>query len=79
VSTGGRTSETEESRTVPYNYGTGDMKSDAPRPLMFTGDPKKISWCKIKMYSHIIGVNDELWDIIEDGIDISVNEEGVAD
>ena len=31
------------------------------------------------MYSHIIGVDDELWDINEDGIDIPVNEGVVVD
>jgi len=31
-----------------------------------------------KMYNHIIGVDDELWDIIKDDIDIPVDEEGVA-
>jgi len=30
------------------------------------------------MYNHIIGVDDELWDIIEDCIHIEVYEEGVA-
>ena len=28
------------------------------------------------MYSHIIGIDDELWDIIEDGVDIPIDEEG---
>jgi hypothetical protein len=30
------------------------------------------------MYSHIISIDEELRDIIEDGIDIPIDEEGVA-
>jgi hypothetical protein len=33
---------------------------------------------KSNMYSHIIGVDDSLWDIMEDGITIPVDEKGVA-
>jgi len=30
------------------------------------------------MYSHIIGIDEELWDILEDGVDFTLDEEGVA-
>jgi len=31
------------------------------------------------MYSHIIGMDDELWDILEEGVgDLKLDEEGVA-
>jgi len=30
------------------------------------------------MYNHIIGIYDELWDIVEDGIEVEVDEEGIA-
>ncbi|KEH32849.1 hypothetical protein MTR_3g408370 [Medicago truncatula] len=30
------------------------------------------------MYSHIIGINEELWDILEDDVDLTLDEEGVA-
>lgn len=30
------------------------------------------------MYTHILGLNDELWDILEDGIDIPVNGVGMV-
>jgi len=33
---------------------------------------------KSKMYSHIIGVDDEIWDIIEDGVDFPFDLEGMA-
>lgn len=32
-----------------------------------------IEWWKNKMYTHIIDLNDELCDILEDDIDISIN------
>ena len=35
---------------------------------MFNGDPKMFSWWKSKMYSHIIGMDEELWDILEEGV-----------
>lgn len=31
------------------------------------------------MYTYIIGVDDELWDILEDGIDIPVDGIGMMD
>jgi len=30
------------------------------------------------MYSYIIDVDDELWDIIDDGINFSVNSDGIV-
>ena len=35
---------------------------------MFNGDPEMFSWWKSKMYSHIIGMDEELWDILEEGV-----------
>jgi len=35
---------------------------------MFKGDPDTFSWWKTKMYSHIMGLDEELWDILEDGV-----------
>jgi len=43
----------------------------------FNRDAKQFSWSKSKMYSHIICVYDELWDIIEDGVSYVVDHEGV--
>ena len=40
---------------------------------------KMFSWWKTKMYSHIIGMDEELWDILEEGVDnLRLDEEGVA-
>lgn len=30
------------------------------------------------MYTHIIGLDDDLWDILEDNVDIKVNGVGMA-
>ena len=35
---------------------------------MFNGDPEMFSWWKTKMYSHIMGMDDELWDILEESV-----------
>jgi len=29
------------------------------------------------MYSHIIGIYDDLWDIVKDGTEVEVDEEGM--
>ena len=55
---------------IPYDYN---------KPPMFNGDPKMFSWWKSKMYSHIIGMDEELWDILEEGVgNLRLDEEGVA-
>ena len=37
------------------------------------------SWWKTKKYSHIMGMDDELWDILEQGVgDLKLDEEGAA-
>ena len=46
---------------------------------MFNGDPEMFSWWKTKMYSHVIGMDDELWDVLEDDVgNLKLDEEGVA-
>ena len=49
------------------------------KPPKFNGDPEMFSWWKTKMYSHIMGMDDELWDILEEGVgDLKLDEEGAA-
>jgi hypothetical protein len=46
---------------------------------MFNGDLKTFSWWKTKMYSHLMGLNEELWDVLEVGVGALVlDEEGAA-
>jgi hypothetical protein len=65
---------------VAYDYGTSDDKSSrSNKPLMFNGDPETFSWWKTKMYSHIMGLDEELWDVLQDGVgDLVLDEEGAV-
>jgi len=56
-------SVSETSNPDVNNTSTSDKNTSS-----FNGEATQFSWWKSKMYSHIIGVDDELWDIIEDGI-----------
>src|SRR4030067_2512625 len=70
-------STSKDYTSTPYNYENDkERNSHSSRPPLFTGEAEKFSWWKSKLYSHIIGIDDELWDIIEDGIEIEVDDEG---
>jgi len=51
---------------VSYDYG--DKKADSGKVTNFNGDPKEFSWWKTNFYNYIIGLDEELWDILEDGV-----------
>ena len=57
---------------IPYDYSSNTNKNERSAnyniPPMFNGDPEMFSWWKTKMYSHIMGMDDELWDIREEGV-----------
>jgi len=63
---------------VAYDYGTSDdKKSDSNKAPRFNGDLEEISWWKTKMYSYIISLDEELWDVLKDGVgDWALDEEG---
>jgi len=68
---------------IPYDYSSTISKHERSanhnKPPMFNGDPEMFSWWKSKMYSHIIGMDEELWDILEEGVgNLRLDEEGVA-
>jgi hypothetical protein len=64
---------------VSYDYGTNDKSSGSSKPSMFNGDPDTFSWWKTKMYCHIMGLDEKLWDVLEDGVgDLELDEEGVV-
>ena len=68
---------------IPFDYNINTSKheksSNHNKPPMFNGDPEMFSWWKTKMYSHVIGMDDELWDVLEDGVgNLRLDEEGVA-
>ena len=65
---------------IPYDYSSNTNKHERSanhnKPLMFNGDPEMFSWWKTKMYSHIMEMDDELWDILEEGVgDLKLDEE----
>src|SRR4030067_3186383 len=75
--TSGSGNKDKDYRKIPYTYDNDKERSfNNSRPPSFTGEAEKFPWWKSKLYSHIIGIDDELLDIIEDGIDIEVDDEG---
>jgi len=70
----------ERNNDVYYDYGTSDdKKSESSKAPKFNGNLEEFSWRKTNMYSHIMGLDEELWDILEDGIgDLALDEEGAA-
>ena len=65
---------------VNYDYDTSPTEKNnySMRPLSFNGDATQFSWGKSQMYNHIIGVDDELWDIIEDDVGFTVDAKGLV-
>ncbi|KAK2428767.1 hypothetical protein QL285_027262 [Trifolium repens] len=53
-------------KAVPHAYDVED-KSNKTAPK-FNGDGSTFSWWKDRIYSHLIGIEDELWDLIEEGV-----------
>jgi len=64
----------EDSIVVSYDCGTDDNSSGSYKPSMFNGDPDTFSWWKSKMYSHVIDIDEELWDILEDSVDLTLEK-----
>jgi len=59
---------------VPYDYN--DKKADSGKVSKFNGDLEEFSWWKTNFYSYIMGSDEELWDILEDGVgDLDPDEE----
>jgi len=62
---------------VPYDYS--DKKADSGIVPKFNRDPEEFSLWKTNFYSYIMGLDQELWDILEDGVgDLDLDEEGVV-
>lgn len=60
-----------------YNTSIIEKHNFYVRPPSFSGDAIHFSWSNRKMYSNIIGVDDELWDIFKEGIKFIVDTEGI--
>ena len=72
------TSETTNNNAIPYYYGDS-KKSNFGKIPKFNGDPEEFSWWKMNFYSYVMGLDEELWAILEDGVgDLVHDEEGAA-
>jgi len=73
----GEDSTSGSGSVVPYDYG--DKKAESGKVPKFNGDPKEFSWWKTIFYSYVMGLDEELWDILEDGVgDLVLDEKGAA-
>jgi len=55
------------------------VKSKSGKVPRFNGDPEEFSWWKTNFYSYVMGLDEELWDILEDGVgDLVLDEEGTT-
>jgi len=60
---------------VSYDYS--EKKTDSRKVPKFNGDPEEFSWWKTNFHNYIMGLVEELWDILEDGVgDLVLGEEG---
>jgi len=56
-----------------------DKKADSGKVPKFNGDPQEFSCWKTNFYSYIMGLDEELRDILEDGVgDLDLDEEGAT-
>jgi len=71
------TSTSRNNNVVPYDYG--DKKAESGKVPKFNGVPEEFSWWKTNFYSYAMGLDEELWDVLEDGVgDLVLDEEGAA-
>jgi len=71
------TSTSRKNNVVPYYYV--DKKAESGKVSKFNGDPEEFSWWKTNFYSYVMGLDEELWDILEDGVgDLVLDKEGVS-
>ncbi|WJX25131.1 hypothetical protein P8452_14201 [Trifolium repens] len=54
-------------KAVPHDYDVEDNKTSNKAPK-FNGDASNFSWWKDRIYSHLIGLDDELWVLVEEGV-----------
>lgn len=68
------TSPSSSSEGTPCGNNNRDQSTSyIARPPTLSGKSTDFDWWKINMYTHIIGLDDELWDILEDGINFEVD------
>jgi len=69
--------QNNNNNVVPYDYG--DKKDDSGKIPKFKGDHEEFSWWKTNFYNYVMGLDEELWDLLEDGVgDLVLDEEWAA-
>jgi hypothetical protein len=65
---------------VAYDYNGDNKKSSVGKIPKFKGDPEEFSWWNTNFYSYVMSLDEELWDILEEGVsdDLVLEEEGAA-
>lgn len=63
---------------VNHDYSTSRRNNYVAKPPTFSADSTEFEWCKSEMYTQIIGIDEELWDIFEDGINIQFTGVGMV-
>ena len=65
-------------KNVSHDY-SDSKKTSVGKVPKFNGDAEEFSWWKTNFYSYIMSLDEELWDILEDGVgDLVLDEEGAA-
>jgi len=55
------------------------MKADSGKVPKFNGNPEEFTWWKTNFYNYIMGLVEELWDILGDDVgELVLDEEGAA-
>lgn len=59
---------------IRYDYNTTEKSHYSAKLPTFSGNSTQFEWWESKMYTYIIGLDDMLCDILEEGINIKVND-----
>ncbi|KAK2373437.1 gag-protease polyprotein [Trifolium repens] len=67
------------SNMPPPSYNNDKVEKSSDKAPFFNGDPTMFPFWKTKMYSYIIASDDDLWDLVEDGVQFeNMDEEGIV-
>ena len=71
--------ESPKKVAIPFNYEVED-KNNTNKAPKFNGNGSTFSWWKDRIYSHLVGIDDELWDLVERGVSFQgLDENGRLD
>ncbi|MCI45284.1 serine/threonine protein kinase SRPK1, partial [Trifolium medium] len=60
-------SPSSQYQAVPFDYDNLKPEKDGKNAPRFNSDPTTFPWWKSALYSFLIGLDDELWDLVEHG------------